>query len=275
MDIKDILLLVRPGEDCAAATAAAAQLAKAFGAQVRAICLAPLPSIDEADCYAIGADAVRDVLARMNREAEALAASAEGPVRKAFEASGCAYSWTRTPAGESAAETALRARACDLVVMTRPAAADAGARLLSETLVRMGGSPCLLVPQAASIRGFNRIVLAWNGSRQCKRAMADAMALFVQAAIVDVVVVSGREESVHSEGLVVEHLRRHGVTADAVALARPHDGCAAALSDWCRDHNADLLVMGAFGRAPQAEHWLGGVTWTILTSAVVPVLMSC
>jgi hypothetical protein len=33
--------------------------------------------------------------------------------------------------------------------------------------------------------------------------------------------------------------------------------------------------MGAFGHTPRAERWLGGTTWTVLTSARLPVLMSC
>jgi nucleotide-binding universal stress UspA family protein len=274
MDIKDILLLIRPGEDAAASTAAAAVLAKAHEAQANAVYLTPLPSMHQADCYAVGADAVREVIGRMDREAEALAAAAEGPVRAALEAAGRPVCWNHTPAGESWAETALRARLSDLVVMTRPDIADSGARQLAEAMIRLGGAPCLLVPKTASVHRFDRIVLAWNGSRQAKRAMEDAMPLLRAASVVDVAVV-GDADRIHSDDSLVEHLHRHGVTAGVIALSRAHGDCAAPLMDWCQGHDADLMVMGAFGRTPQAEHWFGGVTWTILTNAAVPVFMSC
>jgi nucleotide-binding universal stress UspA family protein len=275
MDIKDILLLVSPSADSASATAAAAGLAKTNHAQVSAVFMTPLPSIDPSDGCAVGADAMNTVIDRMEREAEARAAAVEGPVRSVLDASDCAFSWTRTPAGEVAADTALRARTSDLVVMTRPDAAHAEARHLAESMVRVGGAPCLMTPQTASIGGFGRIVLAWNGSRQAKRAMDDAMPLLRAASVVDVTVVGGGDIRIRSEGPVVDHLHRHGVNAAVVALPRGEEGCAAALLDWCQSHDANLLVMGAFGRTPQAEHWLGGVTWTILTGAAVPVFMSC
>nr|WP_237331736.1 universal stress protein [Ralstonia syzygii] len=40
------------------------------------------------------------------------------------------------------------------------------------------------------------------------------------------------------------------------------------------DFNADLLVMGAYGRTRLRELILGGVTRTLLASMTVPVLMS-
>ena len=275
MDIKDILQLVRPGTDDAAATAAAAALAKALGAQVTAVCLTPLPSMHQADCYAVGADAVRDVVGRMDREAEALAAAAEGAVRPVLEASGRPFCCHHTPAGEGWAETALRARLSDLVVMTRPDAADAAGRELAEAMIRLGGAPCLLVPKAAAIKSLDRIVVAWNGSRQAKRAMEDAMPLLRAASIVDIAVVGGDAGRIPSDDALVEHLHRHGVSAGVIGLSRAHGDCATPLMEWCRGRDADLMVMGAFGRTPQAEHWFGGVTWTILTHAAVPVLMSC
>ena len=142
-------------------------------------------------------------------------------------------------------------------------------------MIRLGGAPCLLVPKTVAIHGFDRVVLAWNGSRQAKRARAEAMPLLRAASIVDIAVVGGDADRIHGDDALVEHLHRHGVAAGVIALPRAHGDSAAPLMDWCRSHDADLMVMGAFGRTPQAEHWFGGVTWTILTHAAVPVFMTC
>jgi nucleotide-binding universal stress UspA family protein len=274
MDIKDILLLVRPGDDGGSAAAVAGRLAKTHGAHVSALCLTPLPSLDSADCYAIGAAAVHEVMIRLDHEVELLAAAAETPVRTALAAAACDFDWAHTPPGESAAETALRARVHDLVVIARPAARQGAARRAAEVMLRLGGAPCLLVPPAASEFAFARVALAWNGSREAKRAMDDAMPILARAEAVDVLVADEPAHRPWSSDAVIEHLVRHGVRARLVRLSPNGGDWALALIDYCRREGADLLVMGAFGRTPQAEHWLGGVTWTILTTASLPILMS-
>jgi nucleotide-binding universal stress UspA family protein len=57
--------------------------------------------------------------------------------------------------------------------------------------------------------------------------------------------------------------------------AKGDHGPVHSLRDWCVEHQADLPVMDAFGHTPGAERWLGGTTWTVFTTARLPVLMSC
>jgi nucleotide-binding universal stress UspA family protein len=191
-------------------------------------------------------------------------------------AAGCDFTWTIANPGELPAETALRARLADLVVMTRPETSHATMLPLAEVLIRLGGAPCLIAPEAWNpARPLEHAVVAWNGGSQAKRAMDDALPLLREAQRVSVLVVgstSGLEDRL--ERLTV-HLRRKGVKAALEAAPKGDSGAGRALLNWCADQQADLLVMGAFGHTPRVERWFGGATWTVLTGAHLPVLMSC
>jgi len=215
-------------------------------------------------------------MARMDRATDAQAAQAEAPTRAVMLAAGCDFTWTVAGQGELPVETALRARLADLVVLTRPDVRDSTAMSLAQSLIRLGGAPCLLAPEGCDpARPLDHAVLAWNGSRQAKRAMDDALPLLREARQVSILAV-GQASGLESqrEGLLV-HLRRKGVTATLEAAPNHGEGAGHALLAWCGERQADLLVMGAFGHTPRAERWFGGVTWTVLSSAHLPVLMSC
>jgi nucleotide-binding universal stress UspA family protein len=276
MNLTDILLLLRPGQADGAACDIAARLAQAVGARVEGVCLPPMPAMEPADCYAVGADAVHDVVARWDRDIQTRIAEARAPFDQAMRAAGCAHDWTVSDPSEMVAETALRARLVDLVVMTRPEPHHSTALPLAEAMVRLGGAPCLLAPPAAGAPDrFDHIVLAWNGSRQAKRAMDDSMLLLRRAESVSILVVGSTDGMDQQLAGLVSHLRRSDVDAKAQILAGGPGSRAEDILAWCAGHGADLLVMGAFGHTPRAEQWFGGTSWTVLTRAPLPVFMSC
>ena len=181
----------------------------------------------------------------------------------------------RTDPGESFENVALAARVTDLVIMPRPRSNDPDSRLLAQTMVAIGGAPCLLIPEEGPApAAFDRVALAWNGSRQVKRAMDGAMPFLRAARQVDLLVFGpgGRPDDECAQ--LADHLRRKGVVVDVIRLPIRSPDCAAALLSWCGDAGADLLVMGAFGHSPLREHWFGGTTWTVMTTASLPVLMA-
>ena len=86
-------------------------------------------------------------------------------------------------------------------------------------------------------------------------------------------VVSLGEDYAASVADVVAGLQAHGVTAEADS--RPDDADAGrALLRIAADRGADLLVMGAYGRARLRELILGGATRDVLREAKLPVLFS-
>jgi nucleotide-binding universal stress UspA family protein len=267
----DILLIVEPGRDARAAAGVAAALGRQFGGRIEGLCLTPLPELQTEDCYATGPTAIHDVTVRLEQETQAFAATAEASVLEAIRPSGCELTWTVGEPGELAARTALRCRLHDLVVMNKPADRDTG---LAEAVLRLGGAPCLVVPQDWDpARRLDHMVVAWNGSHQAKRALDDAMELLRQAKTVSILTVGEEAIPEGEQAALIAHLARKGVPATMAVV--PKEARGPAILAWCREHAADLLVMGAFGHTPRTERWFGGTTWTVLTGAQTPVLMSC
>ena len=276
MDITDILLPLKPGRDEGAAIAIAASLGHRFGARVCGLCLTPLPSLQPEDCYAFGASAIQEVLEHADADVKVRRLEVERPFRSAMRESKCEHGWSATAPGELAVETALRARVTDLVVLTRPWSTDGTDLPFVECMIRLAGVPCLLTPSESDPpASFEHVVVAWNGSRQAKRALDDALPLLWAASRVTLLHAGHVDEAHGPHGDLVEYLAGKGINAKLALAPKGEHGPAHSLLDWCAQHQADLLVMGAFGHTPRAERWLGGTTWTVLTTARLPVLMSC
>jgi nucleotide-binding universal stress UspA family protein len=107
------------------------------------------------------------------------------------------------------------------------------------------------------------------------RAIADAMPLLERAKAVDVLIVAEERKRDEVTGAnMIEHLTRHGITAQVKRTVKGDVTIEAAILDYAADSSADLLVMGGYGHSRLREFMLGGVTRSILSSMTVPVLMS-
>ncbi|MBX3623009.1 MAG: universal stress protein [Rhizobacter sp.] len=182
--------------------------------------------------------------------------------------------------GEAEAAVIRQGRLCDLVVLSQHDRQDTGATVQADFPQRvfMGtGRPVLLVPRARSIKTVGtRVVVAWSGTRESARALADAMPLLQGAEAVMVLNIDRPDEAGASRlelNDLEQALQRHGVTAECVQ-ASTHDDFGDTLLLRAVGFGADLIVMGGFGHARWAELVLGGVTRTVLSTAVVPVLVS-
>ena len=167
-----------------------------------------------------------------------------------------------------------RARTADLFIATRPYG-DPMDELNVEVEVLFGsGRPCLFVPpkSSASTR-FGRVVVAWNGTREAARAVADALPIIKLAS--EVIVVSAvEEETAPRKTDIARHLSRHGVSVVLSDIETASDGAGAALLKEVERLGGDLLVMGGYGHSRLRELVLGGATRYVLSNARVPVLMS-
>ncbi|MCM0019076.1 MAG: universal stress protein, partial [Tagaea sp.] len=77
----------------------------------------------------------------------------------------------------------VHARHADAMVVPQPDRRASGdAAMLAETLVMEAGRPVLIVPNAGTYPGrTDRVVCAWNGTRESARAVADALPLLRRA----------------------------------------------------------------------------------------------
>lgn len=190
----------------------------------------------------------------------------------------------------AAAETAVargvivQAREADLTVLGQPdpRETDSGVPVdLIEQTVAHAGRPILVVPYAGQFQGVGRrVVIAWNGSREAARALADALPLIDGAEAVSVLSLrakaAGRLTAAAPLEGIVAHLARHGLPAAGDRLVFEANAIEAAerLLSHLADAGADLLVLGAAGRGRAAPSAKRSLTTGILARMTIPVLLS-
>jgi nucleotide-binding universal stress UspA family protein len=166
-----------------------------------------------------------------------------------------------------------RARAFDLVVLGRSdRVVDRPHSDAVEAAVLDSGRPVLLAPEAGSEQAGSRIALAWNDTVEATRALAAALPLMALASDVRILTVGSEDRGLGA--LAVEHLAWHGIAATA-RFAKPAKGTAIGvqLLEAARAEGADLLVMGAYGKAPWREMVFGGATREVIAKSLMPIML--
>jgi nucleotide-binding universal stress UspA family protein len=174
---------------------------------------------------------------------------------------------------DDSTDLADRARHVDLVVMGRPGRSDGLTRSQLETVLSSGGRPLLIAPSAppASITGT--AFVCWKESPEAARALSAALPLLarVQRTVV-ASVAEDPDQTTQPLQAIARYLALHGIAAEIRLLPRsgPVADVLAAAAD---AHEADLIVLGAYGHSRAREVVLGGCTRSFLGHASVPVLM--
>lgn len=146
-----------------------------------------------------------------------------------------------------------------------------------ESVLMGSGKPTLVLPYASAVASdAQRILVAWNATRESARSLFAALPLMRAASRVDVA--AWQDESAPLTSADRERLTRcleqHGVTATLHWYgAAPGDVGNSVLS-LAADLGSDLLVTGCYGHARAREWVLGGATRTLLKSMTVPILMA-
>lgn len=171
----------------------------------------------------------------------------------------------------------LRARAYDLVVMTRHAA-EVGrehAEVRPDVVALRSGRPVITVPDAFAGEVPSHVVLAWDGKRAATRALGDLLHVLGGADRVTLLTVAKAPEPKPEAGDdVVGYLRRHGLEVEWLHRDPGRQRITRTLLDVCAEVGADMLAMGAYEHSKFTEDLLGGVTRDILMDARLPVMMS-
>lgn len=142
------------------------------------------------------------------------------------------------------------------------------------------GRPVLVVPKSGNLGSIGqRVVVAWNNSRESARAVFDALPLLTKAGEVTILSVEEPAKPEVTNDIagaeIAATLARHGVKINVQQTKPSARGDAGAeLLAQVAGLKADLLVMGCFGRSRLREFVLGGASRHVLQNATVPVLMS-
>jgi nucleotide-binding universal stress UspA family protein len=182
---------------------------------------------------------------------------------------------------DTIADVAAReARSADVFVDWRPkqnGSLKTSDRLVEGVLFGSGRHLFLIGDRTHVNKGFDHALVAWNGSRESSRALAESLPYLHKARAVTVVVVTD-DDPIEEEALLgadaVTHLNHHGIDGK-LHRAKTRDGdVSAALTAEAKRLDADLIVMGGYGHSRLREWLLGGVTYRMLHHAPVPLLIA-
>ncbi|NNG04850.1 MAG: universal stress protein [Inquilinus sp.] len=274
MALKDILVVVDDSKAAAGRAAFAAGLAAHHDAHLTGLFVIAPQEIPAYVMAQIPAEA-RRVQAK---EGARKAAEARQTFEQAADKAGFASrsEWLQED-GVPTERTAMIGRYADLIVagQAEPEAPASGRVEIAE-LVLSGGRPVLVVPYAFRPQRFGEhVLIAWNGSREAARAVADAMPILEAAKRISVLAVDPPDMLGHEPGAdIARHIARHDVEVEVTHEVSHGLDPADALLNRVTDLSADMVVMGAYGRSRFSELVLGGVTRHILQHMTVPVLMS-
>jgi nucleotide-binding universal stress UspA family protein len=219
----------------------------------------------------------RDRIALDARERFTRACAAVGiPILSANDEPGTplAASW-REAEGSYVEIAVQRAAAFDLMVAASATVMESLMTIAEQSLLRTR-RPVLLAPSRLQGDLTGSVMIAWDESPECWHAVSAAIPFLQLAKSVQVISVDRDASSRKaSQTEVLAYLRCHGIGATAQVI-EPHllsvgDTLLAAGAE----HEAGLLVMGAYSHSRLREMLLGGATRHILKNASArPVLLA-
>lgn len=274
MAYRDVLVHVKPYENWSQHIEVAARISDMFKARLTGLYTLRDIAVLK-DFLSEESAAVRE---RQARDAEA-AQKAERLFRAFLERTGVTAEWK---VGEGAANEliAWSARFHDLVIVEQTdLTTDEIGFDVAEQCALASGRPTLVIPFRGQFPTVGRrILVAWNGSREAARAVQGALPFIARSDRVDVLL--GRGKSNFStitrfpDLTITAYLGRHASRVEAERTDAEDAEAGAAILAAAKKAEADLLVMGAYGRSWFSEWILGGATRHILRDMNLPVLFA-
>lgn len=272
MLLKDILIHIDDTDQCMHRLDLAVDLARRHGAHLTGLyIIAPVKMPVYAEVHIPVA-----VFEQQERTARENAEKAERAFAEKTDEPGFSSEW-RCERGLPIATLNLHSRSVDLVIVGQDnPKADELASGFGKAALECG-RPVLVYPHDGTMTSCGqRVVIAWNSSRESARAVNDALPLLHDADRVTVLTIDPGPRAGSGNAVpgadIARHLDRHGIDASTNHIAKQDAG--ESLLSFAVDEGADLIVMGTYGHSRFRELVLGGVTRHVLKNMTVPVLMS-
>ena len=273
MTYRDILVHVSRDRRTPARLDAAIGLAERSDGRVTGVYVVPYPFLPT---YAGNFEISDDVLEDVSRQQRDRAAHAERAFGERMAQTEVPSEW-RLLAGDPIEAVTTSARCADIMIVGQTDPDDPQSIPgLADRVVLSAGGPVLVWPYAGSFGADPMTVMvAWNGSREAKRALDDSLPFLQQASRVIVFSIDEGDGKHMAVTDVSTRVARHGVSVEIMHEVAPSEMDAGGLLlSAISDVGVELLVMGAYGRRRLQELLLGGATRDILREMTVPVLMS-
>jgi len=275
MKFTDILAIVSSGSDSEPVIAAAEQLALQNTGQVSGLVIGWMPPVSlSVEGWAVSpvwGDAAEDSRKQLSAELERV----KNRIQRTDLAGGVQSELLELGVGRTV--TGMRGRHADITVVEQPRT-DFGDAIVEGALFE-SGRPVLIVPPTWKPRQIGKSALVcWKPTREAARALGDADDLLLGARQVTVVTVDARPSH---DGYgprpgvdITAHLARRGVKVQLANLDSMGRTDASVIDEHALAVDADLIVMGGYGRSRMSQFIFGGMTREMLKTARVPVLMS-
>lgn len=275
--LQDIAVFFNEGDDGLRVLDLAAHLASRQQALLIGICVAGGEQGHHRDAFARG-EALSEVIQRREAANAVRLLHAGKALQNAAKHYDIKAEFRIVPYTESREDVSLHSLYCDLLVVSESLPGLpflwSGMDILEKT-----GVPILLIP--SSWQGNDpgrRILVGWNGSRQARRAIADAMPLLTAADAVDLLIVDAeqhaplRDEEPGAD--MAAYLARHGVKVELLRVQSNDRAAADVILQQAENRGADMIVIGAYSKSRLREAFLGGVTRSLLAELRIPLLIS-
>lgn len=274
MQYKDIMVYIDDGDSNAERIKAALSLASAHGARLTGVTMASIEPehLHVSDKKTLAIMCEKEAVKRVEDFAEK--AKAEG-----LEV---ATSVVKGNDGDASKKLAQFARNFDLVILRQANPKYKNVDLVKEIarqVLLLSGRPVFFMPYIGAHRiPCQKAMIAWDGTPAATRAVHDVIPMLecIDEVIV-LVVQEGKDKTAKGELLaddLVAHLRRHGINASLRRTTTGTFDVPTVILNQISENDIDLLVMGGYGTPSLKQKLFGGVTRTLLSTMVVPVVMS-
>lgn len=273
MQYKDILLFIDDGKSNAARMSAGFALAKEHDAIVTGVTLATMKPVNTRATDADELKRIRDQGAQQRLDDFMSAAKAAGVSARTHIIYGSQSA--------SAKKMAKYARNFDLVMLRQANSESENSSLVEEVaeqVILLSGRPVFFMPYIGAHRiPCKKAAIAWDGTPAASRSLHDALPLLVGLDEVMILIIEGKSKTAKGELLADElsrHLKNHGVNAVVNRQTAGTVDVPTIILNEIADNDIDVLVMGGYGTPNLQQKIFGGVTRTLLSTMIVPVMMS-
>ncbi|MCR6732721.1 MAG: universal stress protein [Afipia sp.] len=278
MPLKTIAVFVDPSAAGEARTAYAVKLAFHHGAHLIGIFVVPVGwDGSPSESFVRGQAAIRQLIERHAATEAAATDVANRSFSTVSTREDISFEFRILRHGDANEGATLNALHSDLVIVSGPRSGELPREWSAESLLLATGVPFLLLPERWTGATAEHVVVAWNASREARRAIADALPLLVEARSVTILVVDPQKNSRHGEepgADVALYLSRHGAKVAVERVESNGEPVADVILGFAKRHNNDLIVVGAYSHSRTTEMIFGGVTRRLLRDATIPLLIA-
>jgi len=184
--------------------------------------------------------------------------------------------------GEALTRLSQFARNFDLVIFRQANPQNKNFDMVEEIashIVLLCGRPVFFMPYIGAHKmPCKSAIIAWDGTPTATRAVHDTIPLLKEIDEVTILVVTeGKKKTAKGELLaddLASHLIRHDVNAKVKRINSGTFDVPTVILNQIAEHSTDLLIMGGYGTPSLKQKIFGGVTRTLLSSMIIPVVMS-